>query len=110
VASSTLGVGLDRDRCAAHAQARERRSASLDAEHGMDWEGLRDRFQMGGERERERDRKRLSDDLERLRRRERELEAERAWDRRPAPAEEEVLYRVLEGSRRRRDSASWNGW
>ncbi|KAK4118144.1 hypothetical protein N657DRAFT_685438 [Parathielavia appendiculata] len=80
VPSSTLGVGLDRERCASHTSRRERRAASLDVDgFGMDWEGLRGRFGGSGEREMDRERKRLSDDLERLRRRERELEAERWW-------------------------------
>ncbi|KAK4097175.1 hypothetical protein N658DRAFT_297045 [Parathielavia hyrcaniae] len=77
VPSSTLGVGLDRERCAAHASRRDRRAASLDV--GLNWEGLSGRFGVGGERRMGRERNRLSDDLEGLRRRERELEAERWW-------------------------------
>ncbi|KAL2194636.1 hypothetical protein P885DRAFT_42313 [Corynascus similis CBS 632.67] len=76
-AEAKLDVGtaaVDRNRCAAHARARERRS--LRAMYG----GQSTATAIGGERERERERerKRLSDDLERIRRRERELEAERA--------------------------------
>ncbi|KAK4150202.1 hypothetical protein C8A00DRAFT_37207 [Chaetomidium leptoderma] len=120
VPSSTLGVGLDRDRCAVHARARERRSASLDVDGlGLDWEGLRGRFDMSGERERERERHRLSDDLERLRRMEREREATRTWadvrggqpSERPRETERERLERLqtdMEDWRRR--YPSWDGW
>ncbi|KAK4041149.1 hypothetical protein C8A01DRAFT_15110 [Parachaetomium inaequale] len=116
VPSSTLAVGGfdNRDRCAAHARARERRAASLGADDGagLDWEGLRGRFEMGGERERERERWRLSDDLERLRRRERELEAERALRaERSRETERERLERMQRDFRTwRRMSSDWDRW
>ncbi|KAL2131740.1 hypothetical protein VTI74DRAFT_4671 [Chaetomium olivicolor] len=109
VASSTLGVGLDRDKCAEHASAplsstrlnRERRSASLDLD--VDFDSLRNRFVLGAGREEqrlERERKRLSDDLEGLRR-QNERELERARRARRDREELEKLQRDMEDWRRR---------
>ncbi|KAH6838574.1 hypothetical protein B0I37DRAFT_240897 [Chaetomium sp. MPI-CAGE-AT-0009] len=103
--ASTLAVGLDRDLCAVHAQAGQRRAVSLNADEiGLDWDGLRGRFEMGEERQREKERKRLSDDLERMRRRERELEEDLGLraDRRRG-LDREAMERM------QRDFQAWNG-
>jgi hypothetical protein len=77
VPSSTLGVGLNRDRCSAHAARRERRSASLNEDsRDRRWEEFWESSEPGKP---EKGRKRFSDDLERLRRAGRELESER-WE------------------------------
>ncbi|KAK3302716.1 uncharacterized protein B0T15DRAFT_422964 [Chaetomium strumarium] len=95
------------DRCVAHARARERRAVSLSGSGGgmdsslggvLDYEGLRSRFELSGEREAERERKRLSDDLEALKRRERERERLREEE------EERERERV---DRLRRDMDAW---
>lgn len=92
--SSRLGVGLeDRDRCAYHASTRERRRAASFSGAGLDWEGLRGRFEARGEG------KRLSDDLERLRRLARDRPGrEGDFARYRWEDEEEVLERMQRGN------------
>ncbi|KAK4233555.1 hypothetical protein C8A03DRAFT_47928 [Achaetomium macrosporum] len=114
--SSTLtvsggGGNSNRDRCVAHARARERRAASLgtDSLGRLDYEGLRSRFELSGEREAERERKRLSDDLEALRRRERERERLREDEEERERERLERVRRDLEAWRRYSGSGR-DGW
>ncbi|KAK3295270.1 uncharacterized protein B0H64DRAFT_358755 [Chaetomium fimeti] len=108
--ASTLSVGLDRDLCAVHAAAGQRRAVSMDGvEIGLDWEGLRGRFEMGEEGRRERERNRLSDDLERMRRRERELEADLGLGSGSGRADRRRGMDREAMERMQRDFQAWNG-